>query len=55
MIGDTTHDLQMARNAGVAGVAAAYGAHPRMQLLALEPLACVDRPCELWQWLKDNA
>ncbi len=54
MIGDTTHDMQMARNAGVAGVAAAYGAHPREQLVALNPLACVDRPCELWQWLKDN-
>jgi phosphoglycolate phosphatase len=52
MIGDTTHDLQMALNAGVAAVAAAYGAHPRSQLLALNPLACFDLPHELWKWLK---
>ena len=55
MIGDTTHDLQMAANAGVASVAAAYGAHPREQLAALRPLACVDQPQDLWQWLKQNA
>ena len=55
MIGDTTHDLQMAINAGVAGVAAAYGAHPRQQLLALNPLACLDQPEELWQWLRQHA
>lgn len=55
MIGDTTHDLQMAVNAGVASVAATYGAHPREQLAALNPLACVDRPQELWQWLNQNA
>jgi phosphoglycolate phosphatase len=55
MIGDTTHDLQMAINAGVPAVAAAYGAHPRKHLAALEPLACIDQPQELWQWLKHRA
>ena len=55
MIGDTTHDLRMAHNAGVASVAAAYGAHPREQLMALQPLACVDHPQDLWQWLQQNA
>ena len=55
MIGDTTHDLQMAINAGVASVAAAYGAHPRVQLAALNPLACVDQPQALWQWLRQHA
>jgi phosphoglycolate phosphatase len=55
MIGDTTHDLQMAINAGVASVAAAYGAHPREQLVALQPLACIDEPRDLWQWLQRNA
>ena len=55
MIGDTTHDLQMAINAGVPAVAAAYGAHPRGQLAALQPLACLDRPQELWHWLKHSA
>ena len=55
MIGDTTHDLQMAQNAGVAGLAAAFGAHPREQLLAMQPLACFDEPQALWQWLIDHA
>ena len=54
MIGDTTHDLQMALNAGVAGVAAAYGAHPRAQLLELAPLACFDEPPQLWHWLTQH-
>jgi phosphoglycolate phosphatase len=55
MIGDTTHDLQMAANAGIESVAVSYGAHPRNQLLELKPLACLDRPQDLWQWLRDNA
>jgi len=55
MIGDTTHDLQMAINAGVDSVGIAYGAHPRDQLMALHPLTCIDRPQDLRQWLKHNA
>ena len=55
MVGDTTHDLQMAANAGVRGVAVTYGAHPRDQLLALQPLACIDKPHDLSQWLRENA
>jgi phosphoglycolate phosphatase len=55
MIGDTTHDLEMASHAGVPSVAVAYGAHPRAQLEAAAPLACLDTPQELWQWLERNA
>jgi phosphoglycolate phosphatase len=55
MIGDTTHDLQMAQNAGVAGLAVAFGAHPREQLLAFGPLACLDDPQALWEWLTNHA
>jgi phosphoglycolate phosphatase len=55
MIGDTTHDLQMARQAGVSAVAVAYGAHPRDQLESLSPLACVGSTAELVQWLNENA
>lgn len=36
MVGDTTHDLNMAREAGTHGVGVSYGAHPAAQL---EPLA----------------
>ncbi|HOY00184.1 HAD-IA family hydrolase [Zoogloea sp.] len=55
MIGDTTHDLQMARNAGVAGLAVSFGAHPVEQLLAEAPLACVHTPAELRAWLEAHA
>jgi phosphoglycolate phosphatase len=55
MIGDTTHDLEMARNAGTAAVAVAYGAHPRDALEALSPLACADSFEELLGWLHRNA
>lgn len=55
MIGDTTHDLQMARNAGVAGLAVSFGAHPVEQLLAESPLACVHTPAELRAWLEAHA
>jgi phosphoglycolate phosphatase len=55
MIGDTSHDLGMARNAGVDAVAVAYGAHPPESLQALEPRACVASLTELQQWLMLNA
>jgi phosphoglycolate phosphatase len=55
MIGDTTHDLQMARNAGVAGLAVAYGAHPASALDALEPLARLHEVGELATWLRTHA
>ena len=55
MIGDTTHDLLMAKNAGVAGLAVSFGAHPVNQLQAEAPLACVHTPAELRAWLEVNA
>lgn len=55
MVGDTTHDLEMARAAGVPAVAVAYGAHPRESLDAQGPLACVGSFHELTRWLKENA
>ena len=55
MIGDTTHDLEMARSAGVASIGACYGAHPRDSLEALGPLVCVASFAELAAWLTANA
>jgi len=55
MIGDTSHDLQMAINAGVDSLAAAYGAHPREHLEGLSPLICVDSFIEINEWIKENA
>lgn len=55
MIGDTTHDLQMAINAGVDAVGMTYGAHPEEQLRALNPRALLDDFHQLRVWLRDNA
>ena len=55
MIGDTTHDLQMARHAGVDGLAVCHGAHARDQLAALNPLACLDDTAQLELWLREHA
>jgi phosphoglycolate phosphatase len=55
MIGDTTHDLQMAANAGVASVAVAYGAHPADALAALEPRFVADSVAALAGWLREHA
>lgn len=38
MIGDTTHDLELARNAGVAAAAVTYGAHPASALATYAPV-----------------
>jgi phosphoglycolate phosphatase len=55
MIGDTTHDLMMANNAGVASLAVAYGAHPAEALDSCSPLARLHNVQELREWLKANA
>ncbi|MBC7803052.1 MAG: HAD-IA family hydrolase [Candidatus Parcubacteria bacterium] len=55
MIGDTSHDLGMAKSAGVDAVAVTYGAHEPASLLAFEPRACVANVVELRQWLTTNA
>jgi phosphoglycolate phosphatase len=51
MVGDTTHDLQMAANAGCPAIAVAAGAHDRAQLEALGPLACLPSVSHLAPWL----
>jgi phosphoglycolate phosphatase len=55
MIGDTTHDLQMALNAGCASVAVSYGAHAPDGFEALQPRAVVHSVRELHDWLLVNA
>jgi phosphoglycolate phosphatase len=55
MVGDTTHDLQMAQNAKVDSVAMGHGAHPPEQLRELNPLALMDDFAELRAWFKVNA
>jgi phosphoglycolate phosphatase len=51
MIGDTTHDLEMAEAAGVAAVALTQGAHPRDLLIERPSLVVLDSIDELHRWL----
>ena len=51
MVGDTTHDLQMAAAANAAAVGMTQGAHPLEQLAACRPLALFDSLAELHRWL----
>lgn len=55
MIGDTTHDLQMARNAGAGAVAVSYGAHSREALAQVPFRYCADSVADLRRWLQENA
>ena len=50
MIGDSVYDLRCARGAGIACIAAAYGAAQRETLLAENPDLLVDTPEELFAW-----
>jgi phosphoglycolate phosphatase len=54
MIGDTTHDLQMALNAGCASVGVSYGAHEPEAFHALTPLKVAHTVAELHDWLIQN-
>jgi phosphoglycolate phosphatase len=55
MIGDTTHDLQMAGNAGAAAICVYYGAHPANELAAHSPLYGAESIAELHAWLNEHA
>jgi nitrite reductase/ring-hydroxylating ferredoxin subunit len=50
MIGDTSHDLEMARAAGVDAVAVTYGAHPR-STARVRPRLDASATSELERWL----
>jgi phosphoglycolate phosphatase len=55
MIGDTSHDLQMARSAGCPAVGVSYGAHDVQEFDRLAPLFVADSVANLRAWLLDNA
>jgi phosphoglycolate phosphatase len=54
MIGDTSHDMEMARAAGVDGLAVTYGAHEERHLRACGPRGCVESVEALGRWLSEN-
>ena len=55
MVGDTTHDLQMALNAGCASVGVSYGAHEPDTFTRLQPLHVAHSVQDLHQWLVASA
>jgi phosphoglycolate phosphatase len=54
MIGDTTHDLQMAINAACPSVGVSYGAHEPEAFVALQPLHIAHSVKDLQCWLLAN-
>jgi phosphoglycolate phosphatase len=55
MIGDTTHDLLMAQNAGCASVGVSYGAHEPSSLPPFNPLYIAHSVAELDKWMAEFA
>lgn len=55
MVGDTTHDLQMALNAGCPSVGVSYGAHESEAFHALQPRFVAHAVSDLRHWLLNNA
>lgn len=55
MIGDTTHDLQMALNAGCSSVGVSYGAHDPGAFQTLNPRFVAHSVRELDDWLRVHA
>ncbi len=55
MIGDTTFDLQTAKNAGMASVGVLTGAHPESAMATLAPRTILPSANELPAWLAANA
>ncbi|GAB6048570.1 HAD-IA family hydrolase [Methyloparacoccus murrellii] len=51
LVGDSLHDLRMARNAGVDAVAVSCGANTPEELAELAPLACLEGPSALYSFL----
>jgi phosphoglycolate phosphatase len=55
MVGDTTHDLQMALNAGCPSVGVSYGAHEPAAFAELKPLFVAHTVAELRTWFATHA
>lgn len=51
MVGDTSFDLEMAKNARVASLAVLCGSHTEEELRRHSPLACLENTAEVSAWL----
>jgi phosphoglycolate phosphatase len=55
MVGDTTHDLQLAANAGTPSIAVSYGAHDPSEFATHSPMFTAQTVAELADWLEQHA
>ena len=55
MVGDTTHDLQLAANAGAHAIGVSYGAHTHDAFAAYDPRHVAHSVAELRAWLEEHA
>jgi len=55
MVGDTTHDLQLAANAGTASLGVSYGAHEHASFAAFDTRHVAHSMAELHDWLAAHA
>ncbi len=54
MVGDTSHDIQMAQAAGTDSIAVTYGAHTADELLATRPTLIANTPAQLQEFLLEH-
>jgi len=54
MIGDSSCDLQMAKNAGIHSLAVAYGSEPLAELKEFDALDIVESSYDLFDWIRVN-
>ena len=54
MIGDSSYDLEMAKNAGISSLAVAYGSEPLDQLKEFDTLDLIENPYDLFDWIRIN-
>jgi phosphoglycolate phosphatase len=55
MVGDTTHDLEMAKRAGTPSVAVSFGAHEPLSFAAYQPCTVAHSTQALAAWLREHA
>lgn len=54
MVGDTSHDIQMAQSAGMDSIAVTYGAHTAEELAASQPTLIARTPAQLQNFLLEH-
>jgi len=54
MVGDTSHDIQMAQAIGMDSIAVTYGAHTEQELIESKPTMVVHNPAQLQAFLKEQ-